>query len=341
MQTRWKTTIALLALSLPLAAMASACDEDNVSERVEDKDGINDVPPPSGGTESGSGDAAAVGPSGVQVGATIAVVGTGGNTGDGGAGPGGGGDGGAGQGGGTGGAGGGGTSENFGGVGSCALFPVAFANAPICTEDADSLKLATDDFAAGGAILDQFGCPDASVVREAALGADLLSVLEVGVAAAGEPCADPTANTRNGFLLGCDAQVTLPDDPDFMQAEFGLRDLEAVGDQSDWGTISLKTVQSGENVTLTAERYGPDASGGSAMPSPLGVRTGENLPLRQFIAHDPVQGQTCAGVVRGGEYICVGCWKDDIWTDAALTDGALVFSSAPTGLARFDQLNLP
>jgi hypothetical protein len=338
MQRRWTTllhrpVLALGAIALPLSIGAAACDEDNVSARTEDTSGINDVPPPSGATGNGSGVGAAVGPSAVSAGAgpSTAAVGPGGG--------GGGGDGGAGGAGGgdAGGGGAGGGVTGGGEVGSCALFPALFAPPAECTENPDSLQAVTDDFAAGDPILSQFGCSGVAAVTEGASADDTtLSVLEVS---ASDACPEPIARTDSGFLRGCAAQVTVPADAELTEARFGVRNLAATGEQANWGTISVVVTRSGSNVTVTAERFGPDASGGSPMATVLGVRPGETLPLRLFVANDAATEQTCAGVVRGGEYICVGCWTGDEHTDVALDAGSLVFTTS-NGTAVFDSLNL-
>lgn len=340
MQPRWKTTLTLVLVALPLTAAFAACDEDEGADGEEDKDGINDVPPPSGGTESGNGNAAAIGPSAVSVGASAVVVGTGGGSGDGGnggAGTGDGGAGGAGGDGGAGGAGGTGPNGNFGGVGSCALFPLDYNPAAICSDpapDTTSLALITDDFDPTAPVLEQFGCVDQPAVVETLTGQ-----LEVGEDT-GE-CLEPLAITPQGFLRGCDATVWLPTDAAFSFAKFGLRDREALGDQDNWGTITIEATLAGtSNITLSARRFGPDSTGANPDFTELGTRLGETLPLQVFVAHHPAEGQTCAGIIRDGQYLCIGCWKDDDWTDAALDNGVLELGSAVALKAHFDQLNL-
>jgi hypothetical protein len=346
MQPRWKTSLALVLVVVPLTAAFAACDEDDGVDGEEDKDGINDVPPPSGGTESGNGNAAAIGPSAVSVGAPSAVVGTGGgsgdggsgaSSGDGGAGGGDAGNGGSGGSGGAGGAGGAGPNGNFGGVGSCALFPLDYNAAAICSDpapDTVSLALITDSFDAGAPILEQFGCVDQTAVTETAGGQ-----LEVGEATG--MCTEPLAITPQGFLRGCDATVWLPTDVDFSFAKFGLRDREAQGDQDNWGTVTIEATLAGtSNITLSARRFGPDATGENPDFTELGTRLGETLPLQLFVAHHPAEQQTCAGIIRDGQYLCIGCWRDDDWTDAALDNGVLEMGSGVALLAHFDQLNL-
>lgn len=343
MQPRWKTTLALVLVAVPLTAAFSACDEDSGVDGEEDKDGINDVPPPSGGTESGNGNAAAIGPSAVSVGASAVVVGTGtsgdggsgASSGDGGAGGAGSGNGGAG-GAGSGGAGGQGPNGNFGGIGSCGTFPLTYMPAPICAQPAqgtNSLALETDNFDDGTVGLEQFGCLADPLLLETG------GQLQVGDVDAG--CDEPLAITEKGFLRGCDATVFLPADDAFAFAKFGLRDREASGDQDDWGSITLEVTKAGTtNVTVAARRFGPDASGANPSYTELGNRLGETLPLQLFIAYHPQQLQTCAGIIRDDQYLCIGCWKDDDWTDAALDDGVLELGSGAATLARFDDLNL-